>query len=190
MGSYASVSGHRSVVQQIPQMVYSAIKVPLLIGVTVLLSTPIFYVINALSGLASDFRSALHAIVSAQAGLTIILSSLMPITLFMYLSVSHHPVGYQLAILFNAAMFGLASITAQRLLWSYYRPLIRADDRHAVMVQMWIFVYAFVGIQAAYVLRPFIGSPNMKTTFIREESFENAYVRIIELVADVWKQMF
>lgn len=185
MGSYAWIAGERSLIAQIPQMVYSGTKVPLLIAITVLISLPSFFVINTLMGLRSDFREALRAIVAAQAGLVIILCSLFPLTLFFYISTSALGVSYQLAVLMNAAMFGFASVSAQIQLRSYYRRLIERDLRHRWMVRMWIFVYAFVGIQAGYVLRPFIGNPGNSTTFFRRDSFQNAYVRLFRIVADV-----
>jgi len=185
MGSYAFVSGDRGFVQQIPQMIYSGSKMPLLIVFTVLVALPSFFVINTLMGLRADFREALRAIVSAQAGLMIILVSLFPLTLFSYVAFGASEVSYQLAVLFNAAMFGLASVAAQVLLRSYYQQLIDRDPRHRWMVRMWIFVFAFVGIQAGYVLRPFIGNPETPTSFFRNESFENAYVKLFELVSRV-----
>jgi len=190
MGSYNWVVGNRSFVDQIPQMVYSAVKVPLLITVTLAVAIPSFFVINTLMGLRDDFRTSIRAIVSAQAGLTIILASLLPLTLFMYISLSHLSVSYQTAVLFNAAMFGLASVSAQLLLRRYYRSLVAKNPRHQAMVVMWIFVYAFVGIQAAYVLRPFIGNPDDPTTFFRRESFQNAYVKIWALVSEIANSIF
>ncbi len=185
MGSYASAVGKRSFAEQIPQMFYSGMKVPMLIVVTLVVSIPSFYVINTLLGLRDDFRESLQSIISAQAGLTIILVSLMPVTVFVYLSLSDSGVSYSAAVLFNAAMFGVASISAQLLLRGYYEPLVRKNSRHRWMMRIWIVVYAFVGIQAAFVLRPFIGSPHQETTFFRRESFQNAYVKVWELVRDL-----
>ena len=190
MGSYAYVVGERNLIQQIPQMLCSGIKVPLLIAITVLVSLPSFFVINTLLGLRSDFRESLKAIVAAQAGLVIILCSLFPLTLFSYISMGGSEVSYQLAILFNAAMFGLASVTAQVQLHSYYRQLIERDVRHRWMARMWIFVYAFVGIQAGYVLRPFIGNPVQPTAFLRKDSFRNAYVELFRLANRVVESFF
>jgi len=190
MGSYAFVAGERDIIRQIPQMLYSGIKVPLLIAITVLVSLPSFFVINTLMGLRSDFREALKAIVASQAGLVIVLCSLFPLTIFFYVSISPSSVSYQLAILVNAAMFGLASVSAQIQLGSYYQKLIDRDARHRWMVRMWIFVYAFVGIQAGYVLRPFIGNPTQSTAFLRKDSFQNAYVRLFNIVRNVVESFF
>ena len=185
MGAYAFVVGKRSLVEQLPQLIYSGVKVPLLIALTVAISLPSFFVINTLLGLRDDFREAFRAIVSVQAGMAVILVSLFPLTLFSYISLAATESSYPLAILVNAGMFGLASVSAQVLLRGYYQELIDRNRRHLWMVRMWILVYAFVGIQAGYVLRPFIGDPDSPTTFLRKESFQNAYVKVIELVWQV-----
>ena len=185
MGSYNLTVGNRGLAEQVPQMLFSAIKVPMLLTITLLVAIPSFFVVNTLMGLRDDFRSSIRAIVSAQAGLTIILASLLPLTVFSYISFAYLSVSYQMAVLFNAAMFGLASVSAQMLLSRYYRSLIAKNSNHRLMVRLWIFVYAFVGIQTAYVLRPFIGSPNEPTTFFRRESFQNAYIQIWEMFNQV-----
>ncbi len=106
------------------------------------------------------------------------------------MSLADAGISYSVAVLFNAAMFGVASVSAQWLLRGYYEPLVRQEIRHGWMIRFWIFVYAFVGIQAAYVLRPFIGSPNQETTFFRRESFQNAYVKVLELVGNLFQRLF
>ena len=184
MGSYAWIDGHRSFSQQALQMLYSGLKLPLLITTTVALSLPSYFVLNSLFGLREDFGEAVRAVVSAQAGLVIILASLTPLTFFFYVSNTANS-RYPTAILFNALMFTVASISAQRLLALWYAPLIKKNPRHRSMMVLWIFVFAFVGIQMGYVLRPFIGQPSNPTTFLRENPFENAYVRVWELVMDV-----
>ena len=183
MGSYGFFAGSRSLMEQLPQMTFSALKLPLLIAITLAVSLPSFFVINTLMGLRNDFQQAMRSIVSAQAGLTIILLSFLPLTLFFYVSLTNSPSSYSAAVLFNAAMFAAASISAQILLKGYYENLVAKNVRHRWMMRIWIFLYAFVGIQAAYVLRPFIGNPNQPTTFFRKESFENAYVKVWELVS-------
>jgi len=185
MGTYAWLDGHREFNQQILQIIYSALKVPILLGITVLVSLPSVFVLNSLAGLRDDFRTTLSAIISAQAGLSIILASLSPLTLLFYLSNTAQQ-AYPMAILFNAFMFGVAAITAQILLAIHFGPLIKKNPRHRWIMRIWIFIYAFVGIQAGYVLRPFIGNPNSPTDFLRRESFQNAYLKVWDLVQQVW----
>src|SRR5215204_1380839 len=110
------------------QVLYSALKVPLLLLATFALALPSFFVINTLMGLREDFFAATRALVATQAGLTVILASFSPFTATWYLSNAD----YASAVLFNAVMFGLASLAAQVLLRRFYRPLIEKDPRHRV----------------------------------------------------------
>lgn len=160
------------------QMLYSGVKLPLLIFVTCLICQPAFFVANTLAGLRSDFHEALRAIWTSQAVVAVTLVSLTPLTLFWYVSSDE----YRLAVLFNALTMTIATIGGQIKLWSTYRRLIARNRKHLVMVWFWLFCYAFVGIQMGWILRPFIGSHGVETTFFRKEALSNAYVVVFRLI--------
>lgn len=172
MGLYG-FSGGRTL-----QLLYSAVKVPLLLLVTFGLSMPSFFVVNTLLGTRDDFRPAFRAHVQAQAALTLTLCAFAPFTLLFYASVEDYP----LAVLFNAAMFAGASFTAQFVLRRLYRPLVARHRQHLTLLQVWLVIYAFVGIQLGWVLRPFIGSPGSAVRFFREGAWGNAYLEVWRLV--------
>jgi hypothetical protein len=153
------------------QALYSAIKVPLLLLATVGLSLPSYFILNTLLGLRDDFAEAVRAIVSAQAGLTVILLSLAPVTLFWYASSSD----YREAILFNGLIFAVATAGAQVLLRRAYRPLIARKPVQRWVLRGWGILYAFVGVQMGWVLRPFIGDPGGRVEFFRAGAWDNAY---------------
>jgi len=167
MGAYGGIAGDR-----LWQVLYSAIKVPFLLLVSFAISLPLFFVLNTLFGLREDFGQAMQALIATQAGVAIILASLAPYTAVWYLSTTD----YNRAILFNGAMFAAASFSAQWLLRDFYGPLIRRQPRHRWMLWAWITAYAFVGIQMAWMLRPFVGVPALPVQFFREEKFDNAYL--------------
>jgi hypothetical protein len=173
MGTYGGLAGDRPW-----QLVYSAIKVPFLIMTTFVLSIPSFYVINTLLGLRDDFPRVVRALLMTQAGLTVILTSLAPFTAFWYILGS----AYQPAILFNGVMFAVSSFGAQWMLRREYEPLVRKDVRHRWMFRTWIFIYVFVGIQMAWVLRPFVGNPLAPVQFFREDSWSNAYEVVLQMI--------
>ena len=160
------------------QMLYSGLKVPLLLTVAFGLSLPSFFVLNTLAGLRDDFRHCLRALVATQAGLTIILAALAPLTVLWYVSFDN----YLMAIVFNMVVFGTASVLAQGILRRYYGPLIERRPRHRVMLKVWLLTYAFVGIQMGWVLRPFVGAPGSATSFFREQAWSNAYVKVFQIV--------
>jgi hypothetical protein len=123
----------------------------------------------------------LRAVGIAQAAVAVVLAALAPYTVVWYLSSG----GYHEAILFNAAMFGTASLAAQGLLRRHYRPLIARDPRHRRLLRGWLGLYAFVGIQMGWVLRPFVGDPAQPVRFFREDTWGNAYLKVVEMVVQV-----
>jgi hypothetical protein len=173
MGSFGGLADDR-----LWQVAYSAAKVPLLLLATWLLSLPSFYVFNTLAGLQRDFGRALAALLSAQAAVAIVLASLAPLVAVWNLSSDN----YRLTILFNGLLFLVASLAAQGVLRRHYRPLIAAAPRHRRMLQAWLVLYGFVGIQMGWMLRPFVGDPGSPVRFFRRETWGNAYLVVFELL--------
>lgn len=171
MGGFGGLSGERAT-----QVVYSAAKVPILLAATTALALPSFYVLNALAGLRPDFPAALRAVVGSQGAVGVVLASLAPYTAVWYASTAD----YAEAIVFNGVMFAVASWAAQRALRRRYARLIARNPRHRAVMRAWLFVYAFVGIQMGWVLRPFVGTPGARPTFFREGAWGNAYVVVAE----------
>jgi hypothetical protein len=121
MGSYSGLTPSR-----LHQLLYSGVKVPLLLLATFSLCLPSFFVVNTVAGLREDFGQVLRALVATQSCITVVLAGLAPITAFWYLSCDD----YRLAILFNGLMFGVASVSAQIVVRRYYGPLVRRSRRH------------------------------------------------------------
>ncbi len=176
MGTFGGFTGER-----IWQVVYSAVKLPFMLLATFAISLPSFFVLNTLFGLRDDFTRVIRALLVTQAGLTVILASLGPFTLFLYVQ----GIGYQQALVANGVMFAVSSASAQILLAREYEPLIRANPRHRTLLKVWLVVYVFVGIQMGWILRPFLGDPQQPVQFFREGSFTNAYMVVIELAWNV-----
>lgn len=179
MGSYSQTGGVRPL-----QMVYSALKVPLMLTASFALSLPTFFVVNTLLGLRGDFPKVIAALTTTQAGLTVILASLAPITGFIYVS----GLDYRKAVLLNGLMFAAASFGAQAILRRSYRDLIAARPIHRQALRAWLIVYVFVGVQMGWILRPFIGDPFQPTQFFRQEGFSNAYVAVAQMVWSVFSR--
>lgn len=156
------------------QMLYSAIKVPLLLGITFALSVPSFFVVATILGLRDDFLDSVRALVATQAVLAVVLAGFAPFTAVWYASSAV----YDAAKLFNLFMFAAASITAQFVLRRFARPLLERDPRHGMLLIGWLVMYSFVGVQMGWVLRPFIGKPGAETTFFRDGAWSNAYVEV------------
>ena len=160
------------------QLLYVGIKVPMLILVTFALCLPSFFVMNTVAGLREDFGEALHAVMAAQACVCLVLASLAPVTALFYLSLDN----YGNAVLLNAAAFTVACVAAQFVMRRYYDSLICLNPGHRRMLYFWFILYAFVGIQMGWVLRPFIGDPNAPVQFFRSDAWGNAYEVVVKLI--------
>jgi hypothetical protein len=176
MGAYGGLVGDR-----LPQVLFSAVKVPLLLLATFALSVPSFFVLNTLFGLRADFGRVLRALIAGQATLTIVLAAFAPYTAFWYICFRDHRV----AVLFNGVIFASASFAGQWHLRRRYRCLAARDRRHRILLRVWLVIYVFVGVQMGWVLRPFVGGPSLPPQFLREGAWSNAYVAVGRLIWDV-----
>jgi hypothetical protein len=163
MGSFGGFSGDRAW-----QVLYASAKVPLLLLMTLALSLPSFFVLNTLLGLRGDLAQALRAIATSQAALAVVLVALSPLVIFWYASTDKY-----------------ASLGGQVVLHRGYRPLIVRSSRHRVMLRSWVAIYAFVGIQLGWTLRPFLGAPGEPSRFFRGGELENAYVIVARVIWSV-----
>jgi hypothetical protein len=193
LGSYALF---RSAGRSVPQFFASAVKVPLLFILTVVVTFPSLYVFNALVGSRLSMLSILRLIVACLAVTLAVLASFAPIVAFFAVSTT----SYHFMVLLNVALcaisgfFGLSFLlqTLHRLTIAAepappeiplpapgQPPMIpnagaldptegRVPGRHVRAVfRWWIILFAVVGAQMGWVLRPFIGDPALRFTFFR-----------------------
>lgn len=156
---------------------FAAVKVPLLLVLTTGLCLPSFFVVNNVLGLRDDFPAACRGLLAAQAALGLVLGACAPLTVFLSLSVFDP---YALTLL-DAGIFAVSTWGGQRVLARHYRPLIARDGRHRLALRGWLVLYAFAGVQLAWVLRPFRGTEGFAVQFLRPEAFDqNAYLVLVE----------
>lgn len=87
-------------------------------------------------------------------------------------------------------MFAIASVGAQILLRRYYDPFVKQDPRRRWLLRSWLSIYAFVAIQMAWLLRPFIGRPTGTIQFFREDVWDNAYVVVGRMIIQFVARLF
>lgn len=181
MGSWGLWDAGRLTADGWMQILFSSIKLPLLIGATFLLGLPTFVVLYALAGLAGDFRRVLTLLIDTQGIFAVALLSLSPFTLLWYGSTT----SYGNAVVFNGILFAVAALVRQIILRRRFNELIRRSRRHKVLLRLWFILYAFVGVQMGWLLRPFIGVPGGEARLLREDGWGNAYVEVVRLIAGV-----
>ncbi|MFT3685296.1 MAG: hypothetical protein QM783_10285 [Phycisphaerales bacterium] len=158
--------------------VFSAVKMPLMIGMTWVVCLPGFVVLCTVLRLREDLRECLRSIACGQTTVAFVLASLAPVLVFAYASGVNH----RWALLLSGAMFAVATATGQVVMMRRWRGMLLRRPRHVVLLGYWLAAYVVVGIQTGWMLRPFVGSDGLTPTFLRSEGFSNAYVVVWELV--------
>jgi hypothetical protein len=150
------------------QALMSAIKLPMLFLVTLLICLPTLYFFNLLYGSQLTFQqitTLMMAAVTITGALTLAFAS---ISLFFWLTIGEQ---YTILILLNVGILGISS-------WwglSFLRQGMHHVQRHALDVRQgrilttWLVIYAFVGTQMAWALRPFFGVPSEPFVVLRSD---------------------
>ncbi len=206
MGTFALFSARGANVMQV---IASMVKVPALFCLTLIVTLPSLYVFNALVGSRLTLAAVVRLLVATLGVLVAVLASLGPIVAFFSVSTTSYPfillfnvvvfgVSGSLGMLFLLQTLrrlsggrapsppdGSAPVSEDQL----PRPagaLDRIDDqvlsRHVKLIfRIWIVVFGLVGAQMGWVLRPFVGNPNLPFTWFRgrESNFFQAVFRTL-----------
>jgi hypothetical protein len=197
MGLYAVLSRTPPVY---PQLLASAVKVPALFFLTLLVSYPSLYVFSALLRVELGPLAILRMIVCAITVTMAVLASFAPITAFFTLTTT----SYLFMKLLSFSFFTVAGAIGLRFLTTMLRsagqaePLSSAEEpaggppEPAVvrpvtganrLFRAWLVLYALVGAQMAWILRPFIGAPDLPFAWFRQRG-GNVFVDVLHTVRE------
>ena len=166
------------------QALSSAVKLPVLFLATLVICSPTLYFFNVLFGSNQSLTQNFALILTAITVTAVLLLSFAPIVLFFLLTTNH----YQFFKLLNVAVFATTGSIGVIFLSQGTRIVSAGGKegskaRHNV-VRFWIVVYAFVGSQMAWTLRPFIGAPSMKFELFRQLG-GNFYANIFASIGEI-----
>jgi len=151
------------------QALSSAAKLPILFLITLAICVPALYVLSVLFGASQRLTQSIALVLSAITVTAVLLLSFAPITFFFMLTTS----GYQFFKLLNVLFFVIAGSLGMVFLSQGMQVVSTSDKQEGVkmrrlLLYVWIVLYAFVGSQMAWTLRPFIGYPDAKFELVRE----------------------
>lgn len=167
------------------QTLSSAVKLPLLFLATLVVCAPTLYFFNLIFGSNQSLAQNVTLILAAITVTAVLLLSFAPIVLFFLLTTS----GYQFFKLLNVGVFTVAGLVGVTFLSQGMR-VVSAGGKEGAgarrnVVRLWILIYAFVGSQMAWTLRPFIGAPSMQFELFRQlggNFYANIFVSIGEIL--------
>ena len=171
------------------QLLTSAIKVPVLFLLTTAICFPVLYIVQVLMGARLSFSQALALILMALALNGVLLASCAPIAFFFVVTGSSH----DFVKLLHVAIFGFSGAWSMLSLWHGLRGMCERSQLYPPLavriLQAWILVFAFVGTQMAWSLRPFVGSPGREFSVFREQE-GNFYMGVSSSITEVLKKVW
>jgi hypothetical protein len=152
-----------------PQVISSAVKLPILFLITLIICAPSLYFFNILFGSKQSILQNISLILTAMTVTSVLLVSLAPVTLFFLTTTS----GYAFFKLLNVGIFAISGFMGLVFLKQGFEHSVDADNTEGrgtrrMLFFAWILLYAFVGTQMAWTLRPFMGAPDLPFTIVRQ----------------------
>lgn len=151
------------------QSLSSAIKLPILYLMTLTICLPTLYFFNILFGSRKNFTQHLGVVMASVASIAVLLFSFAPVTLFFLITTPD----YSFFMLLNVAILGLTGFVGVKFLYDGMQLLSEQDEEDGrlnrrKLVQAWLLLYAFVGSQLGWTLRPFFGAPDQPFQLFRQ----------------------
>lgn len=175
---YGAIIGSFSGFQQ---AIASAIKLPALYLLTLVVCLPALYIFNVLFGSTKSIGQHFTYVLSTASVIALLLCGFAPVTLFFLITITSTR-DYSFFLLLNVAIFTLTGIFGVSFLYQAMRPDESETDSNvklrAKILRLWLMLYGFVGSQLGWTLRPFFGSP--------VESFEVFRPRSGNFLSGVW----
>ena len=150
------------------QALSSGVKLPILFLATLVVCSPTLYFFNLIFGSNQSLAQNFTLILTAITVTAVLLLSFAPIVLFFLLTTSQ----YQFFKLLNVGVFTISGFVGVLFLSQGMR-VVSESGKEGVsarrsVVRLWILIYAFVGSQMAWTLRPFIGAPRLDFELFRQ----------------------
>lgn len=168
------------------QAIVSAIKLPALYLLTLVICFPTLYFFNLMFGSKQRFNQYLALLLTAVAVMSILLFGFAPVAIFFLMSTKN----YFFFLLLNVVIFSITGFLGISFFYKEMVRLMKKDEAGTKIriniLRYWLGLYAFVGTQLAWTLRPFFGSPDVPFALFREKD-SNFYLAILRSIAELFK---
>jgi hypothetical protein len=165
------------------QAVWVAVKMPLLILLTLGVNGVFNGMLAAVLGTGLGFRQTVGAIGRSFAVFAVVVGALSPVAAFFTMAL---PAGdeaggeraYRVLLLAHTAVIALGGVYANVRLLTWLEAVCGKWVARRVLVA-WLAGNLFVGAQLSYTLRPFFGNPDLPVQFLRPKPFEGNFYEAV-----------
>lgn len=167
------------------QALSGAIKLPAFYLLTLIICFPTLFFFNVLFGSRSSFHQHFVVLMTAVSVISVLLFSFAPVTLFFLITA---PQAYQFFKILNVFIFGITGAFGVKFLYEGIQLLSQQDEvgkkTRTTILRSWLLLYAFVGMQLGWFLRPFFGAPDTKFELFRAVQ-GNFYLDIVAAISEI-----
>jgi hypothetical protein len=163
---------------------YVAVKMPLLIALTLGFNSLLNGLLGTLLGSRLGVLGSLNALLGAFAISALILGSLAPVLLF-FIANAPAPdsasagATHALLLLAHTSLIAVAGLAGVLRLSRLLVAHAVSQGAARVTLAAWIAGNAFLGSQFAWILRPFFGSPTLEVAFLRPDPMRGSFYETI-----------
>jgi len=160
------------------QVLNDAVKIPLLLLLSLYITLPTYYILDVLLGGKVSLNQVSVLMLSGFTVMSTVLLAFIPVNLFFILTTANTTTEtYAFVVLLNVAIFGLAGLSGVAYLLTGFRAVHR-EPNWTLAFLVGSLVLIFVGTQLAWILRPYF---HYYPGFIRPVR-DNFYVAILRLI--------
>ncbi len=173
------------------QSVFTAIKFPLLIFLTCCGNALLNGLLGSVIGSGLGFRQTTTAILMSFAVAALVLAAFAPIMLFLLWNTpplvdGNSTAGHSVTLLAHVIVIAGAGFVGNRCLYALLKDVCPTRVAARIVLLGWLVGNLLLGSQLSWVLRPFIGSPNLPVQFLRDDplrgNFFEAVARAVHLL--------
>ena len=163
------------------QALYAGLKLPLIMLLTATANALLNAMLAPLLGLRIAFRQSFLAILASFALAAAVLGAFSPLAAFVIWNApplaegANNSSTHAGILLLLVVVIAFAGITANVRLLQLLRSLAGGRGAALRVLFAWLAANLFFGSQLSWILRPFIGSPDLPVQFLRAEAFQGNF---------------
>lgn len=177
MGSYNSFA----------QALLSGTKLWSLFTLTMLICFPAFYIVQIVLGSKIGMKQLMIILLSGLVMVSTIMLAFAPIVIFFQLSGGN----YNFLQLLHVGIMIFSGIFGMRIVLESLKNACENQQVYPriglTVFKFWVLIFAFVGLQLSWNLRPFLGHKDMPFELVREDTRGNVYSTLLGSVGSLFR---
>ena len=165
------------------QALFVAVKFPLIILLTTLGNGLLNGMLAPLLGLNLGFRQCLQSVLMSHTITAAILGAFSPVVFFMIWNAppmsAHDRTGYDVIMLSHVLVIAFAGMAGNLRLSQLLQRVSGSVGISRRVLFAWLAGNLLLGSQLSWILRPFIGAPDLPVEFLRKEAFNGNFFETI-----------